>query len=64
MGHRTLSVQKLIGSIEKKKSLPEFSLLDPMQMLDVASGKAETETMYNCLAKAGFQRKSVLAKCG
>ena len=34
-----MAIQKLIEAIEKKKSLPEFSTLDAMQMLDVAWGK-------------------------
>ena len=31
-----MSIKKLIEAIEKKKPLPEFSILDAIQMLDVA----------------------------
>ena len=55
--YRALSVQKLIDSIEKKKPLSEFSILDPMQMLDVAWGKVKTETICSCFAKGGISEK-------
>ena len=47
-----MSIKKLIEAIEKKKPLPEFSLLDAMQMLDVAWGKVTTKTVVNCFEKA------------
>ena len=47
-----MSIKKLIEAIEKKKPLPEFSLLDTMQMLDVAWGKVTTKTVVNCFEKA------------
>ena len=34
--YKTMSIKKLIEAIEKKKPLPEFSILDAMQMFDVA----------------------------
>ena len=52
--YRTLSVQKLIDSIEKKKPHPEFFILDTMQTLDVAWGKVKTEAIYKCFSKAGI----------
>ena len=47
-----MSIKKLIEAIEKKKPLPEFSILDAMQMLDVAWGKVTTKTVVNCFEKA------------
>ena len=34
--YKTMPIKKLIEVIEKKKPLPEFSILNAMQMLDVA----------------------------
>ena len=42
-----MSIKKLTETIEKKKPLPEFSILDAMQMLDLAWGKVTTETVVN-----------------
>ena len=36
--YKTMSIKKLIEAKEKKKPLPEFSILDAMQMLDVVWG--------------------------
>ncbi|XP_004209703.2 tigger transposable element-derived protein 4-like [Hydra vulgaris] len=55
--YRTLSVQKLINAKEKKKPLPEITIMDAMQMLDVAWGKVKTETICNCFALAGISEK-------
>ena len=38
-----MSIKKLVEAIEKKKPPPEFSILDAMQMLDVAWGKFTTK---------------------
>ena len=42
--YKTMSIKKLIEAIEKKQLLPKFSILDAMQMLDVAWGKVATKT--------------------
>ena len=52
-----MSIKKLIEAIEKKKPLPEFSLLDAMQMPDVAWGKVTTKTVVNCFEKAGISKE-------
>ena len=52
--YKTMSIKKLIEAIEKKKLLPEWSMLDAMQMLDVAWGKVTTKTVVNCFEKAGM----------
>ena len=57
-----MAIQKLIEAIEKKKSLPEFSKLDAMQMLDVAWGKVTIKTVDNCftvLKKLEFKKKTI-----
>ena len=46
--YKTMSIKKLIEAIEKKKPLPEFPILDAMQMLDLAWGKVTTKTVVNC----------------
>ena len=47
----------MIEAIEKKKPLPEFSILDAMQMLDVAWGKITSKTVVNCFEKAGISKE-------
>ena len=57
-----MAIQKLIEAIEKKKSIPEFSKLDAMQMLDVAWGKVTIKTVVNCftvLKKLEFKKKTI-----
>ena len=61
--YKTISIKKLIEAIEKKKPLPEFSILDAMQMLDVAWGKVTTKTVANCLEKAGISIENNLETC-
>ena len=53
--YKTMSIKKLIEAIEKKKPLPEFSILDVMQML--AWGKFTTKTVGNCFEKAGISKE-------
>ena len=55
--YKTVSINKLIEAIEKKKSIPEFSILDAMQMLDLAWGKVTTKTVVNCFEKAGISKE-------
>ena len=55
--YKTISIKKLIEAIEKKKPLPEFSILDAMQMLDVAWGWVTTKTVANCFEKAGISKE-------
>ena len=47
-----MSIKELIEGIEEKKPLPEFSILDAMQMRDVARVKVTTKTVVNCFEKA------------
>ena len=49
--------KKLIEAIEKKKPLPEYSILDAMQILDLAWGKVTTKTVINCFEKAGISKE-------
>ena len=45
--YKTMSIKKSIEAIRKKKTLPEFSVLDAMQILDVTWGKVTTKTVVN-----------------
>ena len=47
-----MSIKKLIEATEKKKLLPEFSILDAIQMLDVAWEKVTIKTVVNCFEEA------------
>ena len=58
-----MSIKKLIEAIEKKKPLPEFSILDAMQMLDVAWGKLQPKLLSTVFEKPEFQKKSNLKPC-
>ena len=55
--YKTMSIKKLIEAMEKKKTLPEFSILDAMQMFDLAWGKVTTKTVVNCFEKAGISKE-------
>ena len=55
--YKTMSIKKLIEATEKKKPLPEFSILDAMQMLDLAWEKVTTKTVVNCFEKAGISKE-------
>ena len=44
-----MAIQKLIEAIEKKKSLPEFSKLDAMQMLDVLGERLQSKQLLTVL---------------
>ena len=50
--NKTISIKKLTDAIEKKKTLPEFSILDATQMLDVT-----TKTVVNCFQKAAISKE-------
>ena len=50
-----MSFKKLLEAIEKKKQLPEFSILDAMQMR-VAWGRVTVKTVVNCFEKAGISK--------
>ena len=52
-----MSVKKLIEAIEKKKPLPEFSILDAMQMFEVAWGKFTTKIVVSCFEKARISKE-------
>ena len=52
-----MSNKKLIEAIEKIKTLPEFSILDVTQMLDVAWGKVAIKIVVNCFEKAGISKE-------
>ena len=51
-----MSIKELLEAIEKKKQLPEFSILDAMQMRDVAWGRVTVKTVVNCFEKAGISK--------
>ena len=51
-----MSTKMLIEAIEKKKPLPEFSILDAMQMSSIW-GKVTTKTAVNCFEKAGISKE-------
>ena len=55
--YKAMSIKTLIEVIGKKKPLPEFSILDAMQILDVAQGKVTTKTVVNYLEKAGISEE-------
>ena len=52
-----MSIKMLIEAIEKKKPLPEFSILNAMQMLYLSWGKVTTKTVVNCFEKAGISKE-------
>ena len=56
---KTRSIKKLIEANEKfiKKPLPEFSILDAMQMLDLAWGQVTTKTVVNYFEKARISKE-------
>ena len=51
-------VQKIIQSVEKKKTLPKISLLQGMQMLVSAWNALSTQTIVNCFRKSGISIES------
>ena len=55
--YKRMSIKKLIEAIEKKKTLPEFSILDALQMLDLAWGKVTTKIVVNCFQKTGISKE-------
>ena len=55
--YRALSVRKLIDAIEKERLLPEFSVLDALEVFDHAWGEVKDETIVNCFAKAGVSKE-------
>ena len=52
-----MSIKKLIEATEKIKLLPEFSILDVIQMFDVAWGKVRTKSIVNCIGKAVISKE-------
>ena len=52
-----MSIKKFIEATEKKKLLPEFSILDVIQMFDVAWGKVRTKSIVNCIGKAVISKE-------
>ena len=55
--YKTMSIKKLIEAIEKKKPLPEFSIPDAKQMLDLAWAKVTTKTVVSSFEKAGISKE-------
>ena len=55
--YKTMSIKKLIEVIEKKKTFPEFSILDVMQVLDLAWRKLTTKIVVNYFKKAGILKE-------
>ena len=62
--YKTMSIKRLIEAIEKKKPLPEFSILDAMQILDAAWAKLRPKLLLALLKKLEFQNKSTLRSPG
>ena len=56
--YRKKVVRKVIGSLEKNKTLPKISILQGMQMLVSAWDALTPETIVNCLRKAGISSES------
>ena len=54
---KTMSIKKLIQAIEKKTPFPEFSILDAMEMLDVAWVKVTTKTVVKYFQKGGTSKE-------
>ena len=54
--YKALALQRLVVAIDKGKTLPVFSILDTMKMLDLAWQKVKTSTIINCFAKAGISK--------
>ena len=54
--YKTMSIKRLIEAIEKKKPLPEFSILDAMQILDAAWAKVTTKIVVSSFEKAGISK--------
>ena len=52
-----MSIKKLIQAIEKKTPFPEFSILDAMEMLDVAWVKVTTKTVVKYFQKGGTSKE-------
>ena len=55
--YKTMTIKKLIEAIEKKKPLPEFSILDAVQILDLAWEKVTTKTVVSCFEKARISKE-------
>ena len=58
--YKTMSIEKLIEAIEKKKPLPEFSILCAIQMLDVVWGKVTTKTVLKARISKEKQSEALL----
>ena len=58
--YKTMSIEKLIEAIEKKKPLPEFSILCAIQMLDVVWGKVTTKTVVKARISKEKQSEALL----
>ena len=56
--YRKKVVRKVIGSLEKNKTLPKISILQGMQMLVSAWDALTPETIVNCFRKAGISSES------
>ena len=61
--YKTMSIKKLIETIEKKKPLREFSILDAVQMLDVLGERLQPKMLLTLLKKLKFQKKGNLKSC-
>ena len=60
--YKMMSIKKLIQAIEKKKPLPEFSMFDAMQMLDVAWEGLQAKLLLTVLKSWNFKRKAILSR--
>ena len=56
--YRRMVVQKYIDAIDRKKSIPKFTVLDAMDLLVTAWDRVSTETIKNCFKKAVISRET------
>ena len=57
--YRSVAVRKLILVLEKKETIPKFSILSAMYMLKKAWDAISNQTFTNCFRKLGISEKDV-----
>ena len=55
--YRSQAVRKLIKALEKKESIPKFSILSALYMLKKAWDDVSNQTFTNCFRKSGISEK-------
>ena len=56
--YRKKIIQRLIRSVNMKKTFPKTSILDAMQLLKCVSSEVSEATIKNCFRKVGVSEKS------